>query len=149
VCSLQRLIEGIRILGIHPEAMLVTSGYAGVDKMTNAEKVKQAAIVLGVPENKIMAQSKPQDTQQEAALIAPIVVGKNIVLVTNADHMPRAIKYFQQQGLEPIAAPAGRWIKGKDDEKHWSYYLPKPSNLEQTTRAWYEHIGALVQWATQ
>ena len=40
-------------------------------------------------------------------------------------------------------------IKGKDDEKHWSYYLPKPSNLEQTTRAWYEHIGALVQWATQ
>jgi uncharacterized SAM-binding protein YcdF (DUF218 family) len=146
ICSLQRLIEGIRILRIHPEAQLITSGYAGYDEVSNAEKVKQAAMLLGVPESKIMAESRPRDTAQEAELIAPTVFGKNVVLVTSSDHMPRAIKYFQQQDINPIAAPAGRWMKDIDGEKNWPYYLPSPTNLQQTTRAWYESIGRLVQW---
>ena len=33
-------------------------------------------------------------TEEEAELIAPRVTGKNVVLITNSDHMPRAIKYF-------------------------------------------------------
>jgi len=146
VCSLQRLVEAVRILGIHPEAQLITSGYAGSDETSNAEKVKQAAMLLGVAESKILVESYPQDTEEEAELIAPRVSGKNVVLITNSDHMPRAIKYFQQQGIYPIAAPAGKWAKGMNDEKHWQYYIPRPNNLEQTTFAWYESLGRIVQW---
>jgi len=146
VCSLQRLVEALRILKIHPEAQLITSGYAGHDEMSNAEKVKEAAMLLGVSERKIIVESFPQDTEEEAELIAPRVTGKNVVLITNSDHMPRAIKYFQQQGINPIAAPAGKWTKGIDDEKHWPNYLPRPKNLEQTTHAWYESLGRFVQW---
>jgi uncharacterized SAM-binding protein YcdF (DUF218 family) len=146
ICSLQRLLEAIRILRIHPEAQLITSGYAGHDEMSNAEKVKQAAMLLGVPENKIIVESFPQDTEEEAELIAPRALEKNVVLVTNSDHMPRAIKYFQQQGINPIAAPAGKWTKGINDEMYWHDYVPKPKYLEQTTHAWYESLGRLVQW---
>jgi len=146
ICSLQRLVEAIRILRIHPEARLITSGYAGHDEVSNAEKVKQAAIILGVEEKNIIVETYPQDTEEEAELIAPRVMGKNVVLITNSDHMPRAIKYFQRQGIQPIAAPAGKWIKGDNKEKGWSYYVPKPSNLEQTTHAWYESLGRIVQW---
>jgi uncharacterized SAM-binding protein YcdF (DUF218 family) len=146
VCSLQRLVEAIRIFRIHPEARLITSGGAGYDEMSNAEKVKEAAMLLGVPEKKIIVESFPQDTEEEAVLISPRVTGKNVVLITNSDHMPRAIKYFQLQGVNPIAAPAGKWIKGTDDEKNWPYYLPRPENLEQTTHAWYESLGRIVQW---
>jgi uncharacterized SAM-binding protein YcdF (DUF218 family) len=146
ICSLQRLVEAIRIFKIHPEAHLITSGYAGHDEMSNAEKVKEAAMLLGIPERKIIVESFPQDTEEEAALISPRVTGKNVVLITNSDHMPRAIKYFQLQGVDPIAAPAGKWIKGTDDEKNWPYYLPRPENLEQTTHAWYESLGRIVQW---
>jgi uncharacterized SAM-binding protein YcdF (DUF218 family) len=146
ICSLQRLVEAIRILRIHPEAQLITSGYASYDEVSNAEKVKQAAMLLGVSEHKIIVEGFPQDTEEEAELIAPRVAGKNVVLVTNSDHMPRAIKYFQLQGINPIAAPAGKWIKGINNEKHWSDYLPKPRYLKQTTHAWYESLGRLVQW---
>jgi uncharacterized SAM-binding protein YcdF (DUF218 family) len=146
ICSLQRLVEAIRISRIHPEALLITSGYAGHDQTSNAEKVKQAAMLLGVAESKIIVESFPQDTEEEAELIAPRVSGKNVVLITNSDHMPRALKYFQQYGINPIAAPAGKWTKGMDDEKHWPYYLPRPHNLNQTTYAWYETLGRIVQW---
>lgn len=146
ICSLQRLVEAIRISRIHPEAQLITSGYASYDETSNAEKVKQAAMLLGVAEKKIIVEGFPQDTEEEAQLMAPRVSGKNVVLVTNSDHMPRAIKYFQQQGIYPIAAPAGKWTKGMDDEKYWPDYLPKPMHLEQTTHAWYESLGRAVQW---
>lgn len=146
ICSLQRLVEAIRISRIHPEAQLITSGYAGYDQASNAEKVKQAAILLGIPERKIIVESYPQDTEEEAELMAPRIAGKNVVLVTNSDHMPRAIKYFQQLGIEPIAAPAGKWTKGSNNEKNWPDYLPKPNHLQQTTHAWYESLGRLVQW---
>lgn len=146
ICSLQRLVEAMRILRIHPEAHLITSGYAGNDETSNAEKVKQAAMLLGVAERKIIVEGFAQDTEEEAQLMAPRVSGKNVVLVTNSDHMPRAIKYFQREGINPIAAPAGKWTKGMNDEKYWQDYIPKPKKLEQTTYAWYESIGRVVQW---
>lgn len=146
ICSLQRLVEAIRIFRIHPEAQLITSGYAANDEMSNAEKVKQAAMLLGVPERKIIVESFPQDTEEEAQLMAPRVSGKIVVLVTNSDHMPRAIKYFQLQGINPIAAPAGKWTKGINNETYWADYVPRAQYLKQTTHAWYESLGRIVQW---
>ena len=147
-CSLQRLVEAIRIYYIHPEAQLITSGYADGDESSNAEKVKQAAMLLGIPEEKIITENFPQDTQEEAELIALRVINKNVVLVTNASHLPRAMRYFEQQGVHPIPAPASPWVKKRHDE-NWKYYVPKAINLQQTTRAWYEILGRTVQWLKQ
>ncbi len=145
-CSLQRLIEAIRIYRLHPEATLITSGAAFGQNSSNAEAVKQAAISLGIPTNKIISENFPKDTEEEAQLIAPRVIGTNVVLITNADHMPRAIKYFQQYGVTPIAAPASFWVKHSTQAKNWHYYLPSSYKLQQTTTAWYESIGRLWQW---
>lgn len=144
-CSLQRLVEAIRIYRIHPEATIITSGYNGNDEFANAEKVKEAAVVLGVPESKIIVESFPQDTAEEAELIAPRVLGKKVVLVTNADHMPRSMNYFIAQGVNPIAAPAGP-IVSSEQEYFWRDYLPSVYSLEKTTTAWYEALGLAVQW---
>jgi uncharacterized SAM-binding protein YcdF (DUF218 family) len=145
-CSLERLVEAVRIYRIHPEAELITSGSAGEDESSNAEKVKQAAILLGVPENKIITENFPQDTEEEAELISPRVKNKNVVLVTNANHLPRAIKYFEMQGVTPIPAPASPWVK-EGGLKTWKYYVvPSARKLQQTTTAWYETLGRIVQW---
>lgn len=145
-CSLERLVEGLRVLRIHPEARLITSGAALGDSVPNAEKVKQAAMLLGVKESKIIVEPFPQDTEEEAQLIAPRVKGKNVVLVTNADHMPRALTYFKQQGIDAIPAPASPWVKGFDNDKGWGYYVPNVKSLAQSTNAFYEYVGQLVQW---
>lgn len=145
-CSLQRLVEAIRISKLHPEADLIMSGYRGSDPISNAEKMKQAAVILGVNPAKIMTENFPKDTEEEAELIAPRVSGKTVVLVTNADHMKRSINYFNSEGVYPIAAPTGFWYKPNGRPKSWAYYYPKGENLSQTSTAWYETVGLFVQW---
>lgn len=146
VASLQRLVEALRVYQIHPEARIITSGYAGNDPTSNAEKMKQSLILLGVPEHKIFTENFPQDTEEEAQLISPRVQNSNVVLITNANHMPRSMKYFQRQGIFPIAAPTGYWVKNQHGKSTWKAYIPNSNTLEQTTIAWYESLGRLVQW---
>jgi len=144
--ALQRLVEVLRIYRLHPEARIITSGHHNRDVVSNAEKMKQSLMLLGVPEQKIITENFPKDTEEEAELISPRVQGSKVILITNASHMPRAMKYFQAQGIQPIAAPTGYWVKDIDKTKGWPYYLPNSKKLQQTTSAWYESIGRLVQW---
>lgn len=145
-CSLQRLVEGIRIAHIHPEATIIASGFAGIDPVPNAEKVKQAAIALGIPAQRVLTESYPRDTQEEAELISPRVKGTNVVLVTDAYHLPRAMKYFELEGVKPIPAPAGFFVKDPDAQMKWLSYFPTSKALHQTSVIWYEAMGQLWQW---
>ncbi|MEY8200907.1 MAG: ElyC/SanA/YdcF family protein [Colwellia sp.] len=145
-CSLQRMVEALRIYQLHPEARIITSGYGGHNPVTNAETVKQSLVLLGVPAQKIITENFPKDTEEEAQLIAPRVQGSQIILVTNANHMPRSINYFQAEGIYPTAAPTGYWVKEPESSKGWKHYIPSSKNLEQTTTAWYESLGLIVQW---
>ncbi|KGJ89927.1 protein of unknown function DUF218 [Colwellia psychrerythraea] len=145
-CSLQRMVEALRIYQLHPEARIITSGYGGHNPVSNAETVKQSLVMLGVPAQKIITENFPKDTEEEAELIAPRVQGTQVVLVTNADHMPRSINYFQAQGIFPIAAPTGYWVKNPDSSKNWTHYTPSSKKLNQSTIAWYESLGLVVQW---
>lgn len=145
-CSLQRLVEAVRIYQMHPEAQLITSGAAFGDPNSNAEMVKQAAIIMGIPEYKIVSEHFAKDTEEEALLISPRVKGSTTALVTNSDHMHRSVGYFKQHGVEVIPAPASHWVKGRELPKHWGYYVPSVNKLKQTTHAWYESVGTFVQW---
>ncbi len=145
-CSLERVVEALRIHQLYPQTPIITSGYAGDDATPNAQVVKHALIELGVNEQLIITESFPKDTEEEAELIGNRVKGQNIVLVTNSDHMPRAMHYFQSQGINAIAAPASPWVKDYYGEKGWRYYTPSSHSLNKTTHAWYESIGRAVQW---
>jgi uncharacterized SAM-binding protein YcdF (DUF218 family) len=145
-CSLQRMVEALRIYQLHPEARIITSGYAGHNSVSNAETVKQSLVLLGIPAQKIVTENFPKDTEEEAQLIAPRVQGTQVILITNADHMPRAINYFQAQEIYPIAAPTGYWVKNPKGNKSWAYYMPSSKKLQQSTIAWYESLGLMVQW---
>jgi len=145
-CSLERMIEALRIYHLHPEARIITSGYGGNDQTSNAEKVKQALVLLGVPEQKIITENFPKDTEEESVLISPRVQGTEVILVTNANHMQRSMNYFETQGVYPTPAPTGYWVKELHGEKNWAYYMPSARKLEQTSVAWYETLGKTVQW---
>ncbi|PKI16716.1 ElyC/SanA/YdcF family protein [Colwellia sp. 12G3] len=145
-CSLQRMVEALRIYQLHPEARIITSGYGGHNLVSNADTVKQSLVLLGVPEQKIITENFPKDTEEEAELIAPRVQGTQVILVTNADHMPRSMNYFHEEGIFPIAAPTGYWVKNPESSKSWPYYVPSSKKLDQSTIAWYESLGMIVQW---
>jgi uncharacterized SAM-binding protein YcdF (DUF218 family) len=143
---LQRLVETLRVYQLHPEARIITSGHHNIDQVSHAQKMKQSLVLFGVPQQKIITENFPKDTEEEAQLISPRVQGSNVVLVTNASHMARAMRYFEAQNVYPIAAPTGFWVKNINHDKGWRYYTPHISKLQQTTVAWYESLGLLVQW---
>ncbi|NLY59529.1 MAG: DUF218 domain-containing protein, partial [Gammaproteobacteria bacterium] len=48
------------------------------------------------------------------AAAAVLGEGAQVLLVTSASHMPRAMRHFQNAGLRPIAAPT-HYLAGRDD----------------------------------
>lgn len=147
-CSLERLVEAIRLANMHPEAQLIMSGGAGHNPESNAEKMKEAAMLMGIAERRIFTQNFVRNTEEEAQLIAPRVKGSRFALITNADHMRRSVNYFTAQGATPIAAPASYFVKGDVNVNgfDWMYFTPKVNSLNKTTVYWYETLGLTVQW---
>ncbi|QDP01405.1 envelope biogenesis factor ElyC [Thalassotalea sp. PS06] len=145
-CALQRLTEGMRILREQPQAKLITTGFNPYDNVSNATKLKQAAVELGLTPDQIITVSKPRDTADEAMMVAPIVKDSKFVLVTNANHMPRAIQYFIAEGLDPIPAPTGFLVKDPEGTSVWFNFIPDAANISKTERAWHETLGRIWQW---
>lgn len=147
-CSLQRLVEAVRISILHPEAQIITSGAGFNNPESNADIMKQAAISLGVAESKLQSYGVAKDTEEEAKYLAEIVKKQPSILVTNADHMRRALNYFTAQGVNVTPAPASFWVKGEHDST-FGLFKPNVGSLEKFTRAWYEYLGLIVQWLKQ
>jgi len=109
--SLFRLIEGVRIWRQFPEATLFLSGASrNPDVAPVAKGYFEAAIELGLPKDAMVMLDTPTDTVSESKAFK--IWHKHhqkspglVVLVTSASHMPRAMRYFQLQQFQPIAAP--------------------------------------------
>ncbi len=142
--SVARLSEGIRIHRLFPGSTLITSGYAGKSNNTpHAIVSAKAAMLLGVDSASIKSQETPENTWQEA-LIYKQMFGDSadLVLVTSAIHIPRAMYLFRKAGLNPIAAPADFMIKNRK-RKSISYWFPSAKNIEKMEGAIHEYVGLL------
>ena len=138
--ALMRISEGIRIYRQLSNAKIIFSGYAGDDIITpHAFIARDVAISLGVPKNDILTQEEAKDTNEEAKIVKQTIKKEQFILVTSASHMPRAMKIFQSQNLNPIPAPTD--FKSKED----GGYLREPSGKEirKTELAMHEYIGTL------
>lgn len=81
-----------------------------------------------------------ENARETAALLAPAWI-KNVVLVTSAVHMRRAVAEFEAAGITVIPAPVGGTIAVGHGLGAW---LPKASALARSTEALYELLGELV-----
>ena len=134
--AIHRLLEGLRILQANPEALLLVSGYAGTNNpRPNAHVTRDIAINMGVTPERILAFPEAKDTQEEAQLMQPHLQGKRFALVSEASHLPRATQFFQQQGLDPLPAPAMRMAAATS-----SWRIDASAN-RKTERAFYEQLG--------
>lgn len=142
LCSsaLFRLLEGLRILAANPQAELFVSGYAGPDVRPHADVLREVAISLGVSPDRIHTFPEARDTADEASLMAPLLGDKPFALISEAAHLPRAMVFFQHQGLHPIAAPA---VKLSSPQPDWRIEARAAYKSE---RAVYEALGLIWQW---
>ncbi|ADG92456.1 protein of unknown function DUF218 [Arcobacter nitrofigilis DSM 7299] len=131
-----RAYEVIKLSLKLKDTKIITSGYAGKKLISDALYAKNELISLGINENRIIMQDKPKDTIEEAISIKKLINNKPFILVTSAYHMPRAMKIFKMQGLNPIAMPTNFMAK---KQKSNSYLSIK--DLKKVSIAIHEYIG--------
>ncbi len=81
-----------------------------------------------------------ENARETAALLAPAWI-KNVVLVTTAVHMRRAVGEFEAAGVTVIPAPVGGTLTVGRGLASW---LPRSAALERSTQAVYEMAGLAV-----
>lgn len=140
--ALMRLTEGIRIHRLYPSAKIILSGYGGGTEISQARMMAKVALALGINKTDILLLETAKDTWEEAFQASSVVGSKNLVLVTSASHMERALFEFNEAGLQPIPAPTN-FLANRNIEQPWAKYTPQAKYLEQTERYWHETLG---QW---
>jgi uncharacterized SAM-binding protein YcdF (DUF218 family) len=123
---------------------MVFTGAPGANTLSNAATAARVAESLGVPHSDIVILDRPMDTEQEAAQVAKLVGEKPFILVTSANHLPRAMRFFEAQGLDPIPAPANQ-MAISSPLNIWDRVMPSSIFLGHSERAVYETLGSLWQ----
>jgi uncharacterized SAM-binding protein YcdF (DUF218 family) len=131
--SAYRLIEGMRILHLLPDAKILISGQSEVPVI-----MKDLLVSIGLPGQKTIIDNQSSSTHESAVNVQKIVNGENFVLVTSAGHMPRAMSTFRKAGLNPIPAPTN-YLSIK--EQRFIHYLPTPHHLVYSDLAVHEYLG--------
>jgi uncharacterized SAM-binding protein YcdF (DUF218 family) len=122
---------------------IITSGGKG-----NNREHSEAHIMQQILEQefgaKVMALEEESSTTWENAantkkLLDQLQI-KNIILVTHAWHMPRAVISFQAAGTEPLAAPTA-FAGNRKLENGWKDWLPSPGAFNDSYFALHEYVG--------
>ena len=71
--------------------------------------MRDALVRLGVPETRIVVETKSRNTHDEAVVVAPLLESMGIrqtVLVTSEIHMRRSLGTFKAAGIDAVPAIA-------------------------------------------
>ncbi|ESP91651.1 MULTISPECIES: YdcF family protein [Pseudoalteromonas] len=141
--GIARLIEGIRLARIYPNAELIVSG-AGLSNVTSSELMAQAALSIGISSHRIRQNPQAYDTAQEAKLLAPRLVDSKVILVTSASHMHRAQDLFSAQGIDTYPSPVE--VFSYHNTPTYLKFIASSSVLNAITTYTHEWIGQ--KWIT-
>lgn len=163
ITVLGRLVEGVRIykglrgsgakgqwgegqeseLNSGRNLKLVVSGAKGRLKTSQAEVLKETAVSLGVDSSDIGMLTRTVNTRNEAEeYVKNYRLDRQLILVSDAIHMRRAVKIFTDAGVEVIPAPANFIIKKSSAKSRWRW-VPSAGNIELMETAIHEYAGML------
>ncbi|HSM84477.1 MAG TPA: YdcF family protein, partial [Nodosilinea sp.] len=159
-----RVLHGARLYLAGRAPLLVLSGgrITWGQGQTRSEAADMAALAaaLGVPASAMLLEPDSLNTFENAvntkALLAERGI-EQILLVTSAMHMPRALAVFKQQGLRVTPAPTDfhvvnqpRDLEGRLEDRSWQgstlRLMPQAENLHYLTRALKEYVGLVIYW---
>jgi uncharacterized SAM-binding protein YcdF (DUF218 family) len=101
-------LETARVFRLMARPTIVATGGMVVDgqqRFTESEVMADGLVRLGVPRDRIVLETRSHNTREQAANSAEILKkrgAKRFVLVTDSEHMPRAVAAFRALGLDPV-----------------------------------------------
>ncbi|MEX2230527.1 MAG: ElyC/SanA/YdcF family protein [Cyclobacteriaceae bacterium] len=144
--GLSRLSEAIRIFNLFDNSILVVSGNIASGHVSLANVARKASIDLGVDSTRIVMLEDPSTTHEEAeALARRFGSTSSLIVVTDAVHMPRAIGFFSDLGIEAYPAPTNYLIK-EDTNPFAFHWMPHTGNFVLMDRVWREVFGEVKGW---
>jgi uncharacterized SAM-binding protein YcdF (DUF218 family) len=122
-----------------------------------AEDMAKILALMDVPPDALWLEKDSRNTFENATAAWELLAAKNIqriILVTSAQHMPRSVALFEQQGFDVIPAPtdytitAAEWqrLNRLDFPGTLVNLLPDAGSLADTTAALKEYLGMLYYW---
>ena len=152
-----RVLYGVKLYQEGAAPLIVFSG-GRIDWQgggpPEADDMTQIARVMGVPEGDILQENEYLNTYQNALYTAKILQQRQlntVLLVTSANHMPRAAAIFQKLGINITPVPTDYWVSEDQlatDNRTWQgsliRALPDAEAMFRLTRALKEYIGFAV-----
>jgi uncharacterized SAM-binding protein YcdF (DUF218 family) len=135
--GLTRIVEGVRLAKRLGAVRLVVFGGG---QTPSAIGYAELAHDLGISSDAIIVNDRPRDTGQEAEQVARVVGAEPFLLVTSANHMPRAVLLMERAGAHPIPAPTDQ-RSDSSTGLDWVSLLPDVDRLRDTQIALHEYFG--------
>jgi len=140
----QRVAEAVDLFHEGWAPLLVMSGAARDEKVSNAVVMRQIAVSLGVSKDKILTEESAANTLDNAKFVRDIITDKKftkIILVTSPYHQRRAslafAKYLKGLPVKIInhSSTDSMWRKNGWWQDDWARYLTL-SELQKTIYTW-------------
>ena len=104
--------------------------------------LKNKAISLGVPKEKILVTENVKNTYEESIAVTKLISNNSsLILVTSAFHMHRSKYLFEKQGFDIIPYPVD--FKTSNAKTSIMNFLPSVSSLNKVSLFIRENIGRL------
>jgi len=123
--------------------VLASGGSAGDGEIPEAELMRAILKEFGVEVN--WTEGKSVNTYENGLYSSRLLKGVGIgeiLLVTHAWHMPRAVEAFEQAGMRVVPAPLGAMAAG-GAAGCWMDWIPRASALQMNYYALHEMLGRL------
>lgn len=143
--AVSRLVTGIQLQWQLDVPLLVAGGQVFAFSGPEAQIMRRVAIGLGVPPERIIAETESLNTEQNARNVKAILQENGFqspILVTSAFHMPRAVWLFKRQGVSVIPYPADYQVN-RASTFYWFQLLPNEGAFRNSCLALREYLGLL------
>lgn len=129
--------------------VVVTGGYAGDyrPRFTESEVMAEGLGRLGVPRERMILETKARNTLEQASNSAELLRRRGtrrVVLVTDSEHMPRALSMFRARGLDPV--PSVSIMSVTTPPGLLNRLRPNLGAYLQSDRACYEYSAHVYYW---
>lgn len=116
-----------------------------------AEKFRDAMMLMGVPDSVIIVESASRNTAESAVNVIPILqelgyTSEDCLLITSAFHMRRSLACFQKQGLQLAPFSTDFYAASRSRYGFQTYFLPQLGALVLWHKLVKEWVGMVAYW---
>ena len=141
-----RLLTAVRLQRKLGVPILLSGGQVYEDTGAEAKIARRILIDLGVPESKILVETRSINTTQNARYSAEILRAQGLtqpILVTSAFHMKRAVLNFEKQDITVVPYPADYQVT-HHPVFHYTKLRPQTEALLNNVTVLQESLRTLV-----